>query len=148
MKKELNYNYAFLFYDVGEKRVQKVFKICKKYLSHFQKSVFRGDMTPSKFIQLRKELKQIIDEDEDFICIIKLMNDNVFGEEILGNSGGPTGEDLMIWRYSVVKIYADIILTGALVQGKCIIPDYISGTAFIFRMVILEYWKQRRLFGF
>ena len=123
MKKELNYNYAFLFYDVGEKRVQKVFKICKKYLSHFQKSVFRGDMTPSKFIQLRKELKQIIDEDEDFICIIKLMNDNVFGEEILGNSGGPTGEDLMIWRYSVVKIYADIILTGALVQGKCIIPD-------------------------
>ena len=96
MKKELNYNYAFLFYDVGEKRVQKVFKICKKYLSHFQKSVFRGDMTPSKFIQLRKELKQIIDEDEDFICIIKLMNDNVFGEESLGNSGGPTGEDLMI----------------------------------------------------
>ena len=95
-KKQLNYNYAFLFYDVGEKRVQKVFKICKKYLSHFQKSVFRGDMTPSKFIQLRKELKQIIDEDEDFICIIKLMNDNVFGEEILGNSGGPTGEDLMI----------------------------------------------------
>ena len=96
MKKELTYNYAFLFYDVGEKRVQKVFKICKKYLSHFQKSVFRGDMTPSKFIQLRKELKQVIDEDEDFICIIKLMNDNVFGEEILGNSGEPTGEDLMI----------------------------------------------------
>ena len=96
MKKELNYNYAFLFYDVGEKRVQKVFKICKKYLSHFQKSVFRGDMTPSKFIQLRKELKQVIDEDEDFICIIKLMNDNVFGEEILGKSGETTGEDLMI----------------------------------------------------
>lgn len=30
MKREKNYNYAFLFYDVGEKRVQKVFKICKK----------------------------------------------------------------------------------------------------------------------
>lgn len=86
----------FYFMMLEKKRVQKVFKICKKYLSHFQKSVFRGDMTPSKFIQLRKELKQIIDEDEDFICIIKLMNDNVFGEEILGNSGGPTGEDLMI----------------------------------------------------
>ena len=24
MKRERNYNYAFLFYDVGEKRVQKV----------------------------------------------------------------------------------------------------------------------------
>ena len=93
--------YVILVYDIsgeegGEKVLNKVFKICKKYLSHFQKSVFRGDMTPSKFIQLRKELKQVIDEDEDFICIIKLMNDNVFGEEILGNSGEPTGEDLMI----------------------------------------------------
>ena len=95
-KKELNYNYAFLFYDVNEKRVQKVFKICKKYLSHFQKSVFRGEMTPSKFIQLRKALNQVIDKDEDFICIIKLMNDNVFGEEVLGNGGEVTGESLMI----------------------------------------------------
>lgn len=96
MKKQLNYNYAFLFYDVGEKRVQKVFKICKKYLSHFQKSVFRGEMTPSIFIQLRKELNKVIDKNEDFVCIIKLMNDNVFGEEIIGNGGQETGEDLMI----------------------------------------------------
>lgn len=96
MKKQLNYNYAFLFYDVGEKRVQKVFKVCKKYLSHFQKSVFRGEMTPSKFIQLQKELNKVIDKNEDFICIIKLMNDNVFGEEILGHGGQETGEDLMI----------------------------------------------------
>ena len=29
MKSQKNYNYAFLFYDVGEKRVQKVFKVCK-----------------------------------------------------------------------------------------------------------------------
>ena len=96
MKKQLNYNYAFLFYDVGEKRVQKVFKICKKYLSHFQKSVFRGDMTPSKFIQLRNELNRVIDKEEDFVCIIKLMNDNVFGEETLGAEDHATGEDLMI----------------------------------------------------
>lgn len=96
MKKELNYNYAFLFYDVGEKRVQKVFKICKKYLAHYQKSVFRGDMTPSRFISLRAELKKVINEDEDFICIVKLKNDSVFGEELLGNGGEPTGEDLMI----------------------------------------------------
>ena len=70
MKKQMNYNYAFLFYDVGEKRVQKVFKICKKYLSHFQKSVFRGEMTPSKFMQLRGELNRVIDEEEDFVCTL------------------------------------------------------------------------------
>ena len=91
-----NYNYAILFYDVGEKRVQKVFKICKKYLSQFQKSDFRGEMTPSKLIKLRNELKSVIDEEEDFICIIKLMNDNVFGEEVIGNNSESTGEDLMI----------------------------------------------------
>lgn len=96
MKKQLNYNYAFLFYDVGEKRVQKVFKVCKKYLSHFQKSVFRGDMTPSKFIQLRNELNGVIDKEEDFVCIIKLMNDNVFGEEVLGNKKKDSGENLIL----------------------------------------------------
>ena len=58
--KNINYNYAWVFYDVSEKRVNKVFKICKKYLSHFQKSVFRGDITPSKLINLRSELKNII----------------------------------------------------------------------------------------
>jgi len=92
---KLNYNYAFVFYDIGEKRVNKVFKICKKYLSHFQKSVFRGEVTPSKLISLRNDLDKIIDENEDFVCIIKLMNGNVFGEEIIGKSEN-NGESLII----------------------------------------------------
>ena len=93
---QLNYNYAFVFYDVGEKRVQKVFKVCKKYLNHFQKSVFRGEMTPSKLILLKGELKKVIDEHEDFVCIIKLFNDNVFGEDILGNMELNPENDLFI----------------------------------------------------
>ena len=95
-KKNMNYNYAFVFYDVNVKRVQKVFKVCKKYLSHYQNSVFRGEMSPSKLICLKNDLKKVIDKEEDFICIIKLMNDNVFGEEIIGSEGCSTGEDLMI----------------------------------------------------
>ena len=89
-------DFRFVFYDVNEKRVQKVFKICKKYLSHFQFSVFRGEITPSKLIELKTELNKIINKNEDFICIIKLMNDNVFGEEILGKRDEVTGEDLII----------------------------------------------------
>ena len=96
MQKKINYNYAFVFYDVGEKRVQKVFKVCKKYLSHFQKSVFRGEISPSKMMHLKKELKQVINKQEDFVCIIKLMNDNVFGEEILGCGDMVNGESLII----------------------------------------------------
>ena len=75
MKKNINYNYAFVFYDVKEERVQKVFKVCKKYLSHFQYSVFRGEITPSQLIQLRTELNKIIKKEEDFVCIIKAIND-------------------------------------------------------------------------
>lgn len=94
--KNMNYNYAFLFYDVNEKRVQKVFKVCKKYLSHYQKSVFRGEITPSNLINLRKDLTKVISKNEDFICIVKLMNDNIFEEEILGLHSNNTGEDLII----------------------------------------------------
>ncbi|WP_050636571.1 CRISPR-associated endonuclease Cas2 [Candidatus Stoquefichus sp. SB1] len=92
MKKKYNYNYAIVFYDIGEKRVQKVFKICKKYLSHFQYSVFRGDITPSNLISLKTELNNVIDKDEDFICIIKTFNENVFDEEILGNKKSESDE--------------------------------------------------------
>ncbi len=94
--KKVNYNYAFVFYDVNEKRVQKVFKICKKYLSHYQKSVFRGDMSPSKLIRFKNELRSVIHEDEDFICIIKLMNDGVFGEEVIGVQDKENGETLIL----------------------------------------------------
>lgn len=95
-KEKLNYNYAFVFYDVNEKRVQKVFKICKKYLSHYQNSVFRGEMSPSKLIKLKADLNSVIHKNEDFICIIKLMNENVFGEEILGKRDRENGETLIL----------------------------------------------------
>lgn len=90
--KNYNYNYAILFYDVGEKRVQKVFKICKKYFKHHQKSVFRGHITPANLIALKLELKNIIDEDYDFITIIEMVSESAFNEETLGN-GGKDSED-------------------------------------------------------
>lgn len=96
MGKSLNYNYAFVFYDVNEKRVQKVFKVCKKYLSHYQNSVFRGDITPSKLISLREDLKKIIVDEEDFVCIIKVLNSGIFGEETLGGKKKETGEELIL----------------------------------------------------
>ena len=78
MSKEINYNYAFLFYDVGEKRVNKVFKVCKKYFKHHQKSVFRGHITPSNLMALKREIKKVIDVDEDYISIIKFLSETSF----------------------------------------------------------------------
>ncbi len=88
MKKRtnINYNYAFLFYDIKEDRVNKVFKICKKYFYHHQKSVFRGEISTSKIIKLKAELKEVIDENEDFITIIKTLNEKSFGEDTLGTN--------------------------------------------------------------
>jgi len=81
----VNYNYAFLMYDVGEKRVNKVFKICKKYLKHHQNSVFRGNITPSKLIAIEEEISKIINKEEDFITIIKMQNSYVFEEKTIGS---------------------------------------------------------------
>lgn len=85
MKKQINYNYVFLFYDVEEKRVNKVFKKCKKYLNHWQKSVFRGALTNSEILALENELKHIINKNKDFISIIKIMDFKTIGETTLGN---------------------------------------------------------------
>jgi len=86
-----NYNYVFLFYDIadefsemGKYRVTKVFKICKKYLNHHQKSIFRGDITPSNQMKMLGELKKIIDKDLDFITIIKVQNSGFFDEVTIG----------------------------------------------------------------
>ena len=51
-----------------KKKYKKFLRYAKKHLSHFQFSVFRGDVTPSKLIQLENELKKVINK--DFVCII------------------------------------------------------------------------------
>ena len=86
MNKKINYNYVFLFYDIEEKRVNKVFKKCKKYLNHWQKSVFRGALTNSQIMELENELKLIINKENDFISIIKIMDFKTIGETTIGNN--------------------------------------------------------------
>lgn len=84
--KNVNYNYVFLFYDVGEKRVNKVFKLCKQYLLHHQNSVFRGHITPSDFLEMKTKLNRLINKKEDYITFVKLINQASFEEESIGNA--------------------------------------------------------------
>jgi len=100
--KKINYNYIFLFYDIadeaseaGKYRVAKVFKICKKYLNHHQKSIFRGEITQANFLKLKKELKEVINKELDFISIIKVLNESSFDEETLGSTN-TTSEDIFL----------------------------------------------------
>ena len=91
-RKNYNYNYAFVFYDIadreseaGKNRVSKVFKCCKKYFKHHQKSVFRGNITPSNLIKFKNEIEKLIDHELDFVSIVKLQSKAVFDEEVLGS---------------------------------------------------------------
>ena len=43
-----------------------------------------------------KKLNNTIKKDEDFVCIIKILNEGVFGEECLGNRDYSVGEDLFL----------------------------------------------------
>ena len=62
--------YVILVYDIkmdddGPRVLRRVFKICKRYLSHVQKSVFEGELTAAKLAALKRELKRWIREDKD-----------------------------------------------------------------------------------
>lgn len=94
--KNINYNYVIVCYDIGEKRVNKVFKICKKYLPHYQYSIFKGNITPSMLIKLRKELSKVIEKDKDCISIIKLKSEKLFDEEIIGTQKEENSDSLLI----------------------------------------------------
>lgn len=96
MKENRNHNYVIVCYDVGEKRVNKVFKVCKKYLSHYQYSVFKGPITPSKLITLKKELLKVIEKNEDCISLIKLQSESLFDEEILGFQKEENSDSLIL----------------------------------------------------
>ncbi len=63
--------FAIVVYDVKEKRVSKVMKICRRYLMHKQRSVFEGMITEAKLERLKKELEGVVDCGEDAICIYR-----------------------------------------------------------------------------
>ncbi|MCS7244395.1 MAG: CRISPR-associated endonuclease Cas2 [Candidatus Calescibacterium sp.] len=73
-----------LVYDVGEKRVQKVLKTCRKYLKWVQNSVFEGEITQANLEKLKLELQNIINKDEDSIIIYIFKINWYNSREIIG----------------------------------------------------------------
>lgn len=76
--------FTILVYDVDAKRDGKVLKICRKYLSHVQKSVFEGSITQGKLNKLKNELRGVIDFDDDAICIYSFANVSGMLKEQIG----------------------------------------------------------------
>ena len=76
--------FVIVAYDVNQKRVAKVMKICRKYLVHVQKSVFEGIITEAKLTALKRELQDIIDFDNDGICIYSTASTKYLLKEQIG----------------------------------------------------------------
>lgn len=81
--------YVIIVYDIslenkGARVLNRVFKICKKYLTHVQLSVFEGELTPAKLAKLKAELNQYIRDDLDSIIIFTNQRSERLKKEYLG----------------------------------------------------------------
>ncbi len=83
--------YVILVYDIsvennGAKNLRCVYKICKKYLSHIQDSVFEGELTEAELFRLKVELQPHIRKEYDSIIIFKSRQEKWLDKEFLGRS--------------------------------------------------------------
>lgn len=78
--------YVILVYDVKERRVSKMLKLCRMYLCWIQNSVFEGEISESKLKELISKMKAIMDADEDSVILFSNkmsynMNKQIIGKE-------------------------------------------------------------------
>ena len=82
--------YVILVYDInleekeGHRVLSKVFKICKKYLSHIQNSVFEGELLESQVMKLQLEINKYIRKDKDSVILFKSRNQRWLEKEFWG----------------------------------------------------------------
>ncbi|MDP4205630.1 MAG: CRISPR-associated endonuclease Cas2 [Bacteroidota bacterium] len=76
--------YIIAMYDVGEKRVGKMLKLFRRYLNWIQNSVFEGEITEVKLLELKHQAFQIMDEECDSLIIFKTRQEKWLEKEIIG----------------------------------------------------------------
>ena len=54
--------YVIVVYDVGEKRVGKMLKLCRQYLCWVQNSVFEGELSEVKLKELKLKMEGLIEQ--------------------------------------------------------------------------------------
>ncbi|MBL6447075.1 CRISPR-associated endonuclease Cas2 [Fulvivirga sp. 29W222] len=76
--------YVILMYDINEKRVGKMLKLCRRYLHWIQNSVFEGELTDVQLKRLKSEAKGIM-EDADSLIIFKSKDERWLDKEVVGD---------------------------------------------------------------
>jgi len=80
--------FVVLVYDINEKRVGKMLKLCRKYLNWIQNSVFEGELTEVKLKELLQEAAKVMKKEEDSIIIFKSRDERWLEKEIIGLEKG------------------------------------------------------------
>ncbi|MFD1397025.1 CRISPR-associated endonuclease Cas2 [Kroppenstedtia eburnea] len=80
--------YVIITYDVGEKRVYKVCKKLREYLTWTQNSVFEGQIGKGKLTQCMHELDNIIHPQHDSIYLYQVNNQNHMKKTVFGREKG------------------------------------------------------------
>lgn len=77
-------------YDVGEKRVGKMLKLCRKYLIWIQNSVFEGELSEVQVKELKFKAKEIMDAEEDSFIVFSSRDSKWLYKEIIGKERNST----------------------------------------------------------
>ncbi|TDT51938.1 CRISPR-associated endonuclease Cas2 [Fonticella tunisiensis] len=81
--------FVILVYDVEEKRVAKILKKCREYLTWVQNSVFEGEITEANLKKLKMELSRIIKKDADSVIIYQFNSLKYSNREVMGLDKNP-----------------------------------------------------------
>lgn len=81
--------YVIAVYDVGEKRVGKMLKLCRRYLNWIQNSVFEGELSDLGLKELRYEAEQIMDLQEDSFILFTSREAKWLPKTIVGKERSP-----------------------------------------------------------
>jgi CRISPR-associated protein Cas2 len=81
--------YVILVYDVGQKRVGKMLKLCRKYLNWIQNSVFEGEITEVKLEELKFAARSIIDTETDSLIVFRTRQEKWLDREVVGKERSP-----------------------------------------------------------
>ena len=76
--------HIILVYDIGQKRVAKALKLCRKYLHWIQNSVFEGELTQAQLRELEHNIHQLIEPEEDSVIIFKSRQALFLEKRIIG----------------------------------------------------------------
>ena len=76
--------WIILTYDIAVKRNSKALRICRKYFTHVQKSVFEGEITTHNLLRLKGELQKIVNCEEDQVTIYEFDTMRYANKDMIG----------------------------------------------------------------